>query len=253
MAATGAAVKLKRLRQRFGISAPKLAIKTHVAWYWRAVAVVVLLSISLALAEWVYDAGRSIAGFDSRTSSQALADLKARVVELETELTVVRGVASAADSNLKIERVAQQQLGQQVRALESENAALKQDLAFFEGLLPDSIGGEQGVRINRFRIEPGNLAGQYRYRLLVIHSATRTQKEFRGNLQIVLKVQEGGRDVMISFPSESDTEKQRYRLDVKHFQRAEGVLSIPSGVVLKSAEARILQDGVVRVRQTINL
>ena len=253
MAATGAAGKLKRLRQRFGISAPKLAIKTHVAWYWRAVAVVVLLSISLALAEWVYDAGRSIAGFDSRTSSQALADLKARVVELETELTVVRGVASAADSNLKIERVAQQQLGQQVRALESENAALKQDLAFFEGLLPDSIGGEQGVRINRFRIEPGNLAGQYRYRLLVIHSATRTQKEFRGNLQIVLKVQEGGRDVMISFPSESDTEKQRYRLDVKHFQRAEGVLSIPSGVVLKSAEARILQDGVVRVRQTINL
>ena len=253
MAATGAAVKLKRLRQRFGISAPKLAIKTHVAWYWRAVAVVVLLSISLALAEWVYDAGRSIAGFDSRTSSQALADLKARVVELETELTVVRGVASAADSNLKIERVAQQQLGQQVRALESENAALKQDLAFFEGLLPDSIGGEQGVRINRFRIEPGNLAGQYRYRLLVIHSATRTQKEFRGNLQIVLKVQEGGRDVMISFPSESDTEKQRYRLDVKHFQRAEGMLSIPSGAVLKSAEARILQDGVVRVRQTINL
>jgi hypothetical protein len=111
MAATGAAVKLKRLRQRFGIRAPKLAIRTHVAWYWRAVAVVVLLSISLALAEWVYDAGRSIAGFDSRTSSQALADIKARVVELEAELAVVRGVASAADSNLKIERVAQQQLG----------------------------------------------------------------------------------------------------------------------------------------------
>jgi hypothetical protein len=253
MAATGAAVKLKRLRQRFGISAPKLAIRTHVAWYWRAVAIVVLLSISLALAEWVYDAGRSIAGFDSRTSSQALADLKARVVELEAELAVVRGVASAADSNLKIERVAQQQLGLQVRALESENAALKQDLAFFEGILPDSIGGEQGVRINRFRIEPGNLAGQYRYRLLVIHSATRTQKEFRGNLQIVLKVQEGGRDVMITFPSENDTERQRYRLDVKHFQRAEGMLSIPSGTVLKSAEARILQDGVVRARQTINL
>ena len=149
MAAAGAAVKLKRLRQRFGISAPKLAIRTHVAWYWRAVAVVVLLSISLALAEWVYDAGRSIAGFDSRTSSQALADLKARVAELESELAVVRGVASAADSNLKIERVAQQQMGQQVRALESENAALKQDLAFFEGLLPDSIGGEQGVRSGR--------------------------------------------------------------------------------------------------------
>lgn len=253
MAATGAAVKLKRLRQRFGISAPKVAIRTHVAWYWRAVAVAVLLTISLVLAEWVYDAGRSIAGFDSRTSTHALTSLKARVAELEAELTVVRGVASAADSNVKIERVAQQQLGQQVRSLESENAALKQDLAFFEGLLPDSIGGEQGVRINRFRIEPGNVSGQYRYRLLVIHGKTKVQKEFRGDLQIVLKVQQGGRDVMITYPSESDTDKQRFRLDVTHFQRAEGMLLIPSGAVLKSAEARILQDGVVRVRQTINL
>lgn len=253
MAATGAAVKLKRLRQRFGISAPKVAIRTHVAWYWRALAVVALLSVSLALARWVYDAGRSIAGFDSQTSSQALSDLKGRVSELETELSSVRGVASAADSNLKIERVAQQQLAQQVRALESENAALKQDLAFFEGLLPESIGGEQGVRINRFQVEPGGAAGQYRYRLLIIHSASRQQKEFRGELQFSLKVQVGGKDAMISLPSEKDADRQRYKLDVKHFQRAEGVLPVPAGAVLKSVEVRIVQDGVVRVRQTINL
>lgn len=253
MAASGAAVKLKRLRQRFGIRAPKVAVRTHVAWYWRALAVIALLSVSLALAQWIYDAGRSIAGFDSQSSSQALADLRGRVAELEAELSVVRGVASAADSNLKIERVAQQQLAQQVGALESENAALKQDLAFFEGLLPESIGGEQGVRINRFRVEPGGAGGQYRYRLLVIHNASRQQKEFRGELQFALKVQVGGKDAMITLPSENDSDRQRYKLDVKHFQRAEGMLPVPPGAVLKSVEARILQDGVVRVRQTINL
>jgi len=42
-------------------------------------------------------------------------------------------------------------------------------------------------------------------------------------------------------------------LEVKHFQRAEGVLLVPVGAVLKSVEARILQDGVVRTRQSINL
>ena len=253
MAVTSTAVKLRRLRQRFGIRAPKVAIRTHVAWYWRGGAIVLLLSLSLALAAWVYDAGRSIAGFDSRSTSRELTELKDRIVELDAELSVVRGVASAADSNLKIERVAQQQLAQQVRLLESENSALKQDLAFFEGLLPENVGGEQGVRINRFRIESDGASGQRRYRLLVIHNASRQQKEFRGELQFVLKVQQGGKDVMITVPSETDSDKQRYKLEVKHFQRAEGILPVPPGAILKSVEARILQDGVVRVRQTINL
>ncbi len=50
MATPGASVKLKRLRQRFGINAPKLAIKTLAVWYWCALAVIVILS---ALAAWI--------------------------------------------------------------------------------------------------------------------------------------------------------------------------------------------------------
>lgn len=253
MAASGAALRLKRLRQRFGISAPKVAVRTHVAWYWRALAVVVLLSVSLAGAAWVYDAGRSIAGFDSKSSAEALAELRARAVLLETELSSVRGVASAADSTLKIERSAQQQLALQVRSLEAENASLKQDLAFFEGLVPDSASGELGLRINRLRVEPEVQSGQYRFRMLLVHNASRQQKEFRGDLQFVLKVQQGGKDAMITHPSGNDPNIQRYRLEVKHFQRAEGVLPVPPGAVLKSVEVRILQEGVVRARQTINL
>lgn len=253
MAVTATAVKLKRLRQRFGISAPKVAVRTHVAWYWRAAAVVAMLSVSLALAAWIYDAGRNIAGFDSATTSEVLGVLRARTSELEAEVRALRGIASGADSNLKIERAAQQQLVQQVRMLEAENAALKQDLAFFEGLVPDSIGAEQAVRINRFRVEPDGANGQYRYRLLLTHNASRQQKEFHGKLQFLLKVQQGGKDAMIAVPAESDTDRQRFALEVKYFLRAEGALPVPPGAVLKSVEARILQDGVVRARQTINL
>lgn len=251
MAAPSAAIK--RLRQRFGISAPKVAIRTHVPWYWRVLTVAVLLSISLLGAAWVYDAGRSIAGFDSKNAEQSLSDLTARVAELEAELATVRGVASAADSNLKIERVAQQQLALQARALEAENLALKQDLAFFEGLVPGSEGGELGIRINRFRVGPGLQDGQYQYRMLLVHNATRQQKEFRGELQFALQVRYEGKDAMIFSPSEADAGAHPYRLEVRHFQRAEGVLAVPPGAVLKSVEVRILQEGVVRARQTINL
>lgn len=253
MAAPGAALRLRRLRQRFGISAPKVAVRTQVAWHWRALAAVVVLSISLASAAWIYDAGRRIAGFDSQSSAQALAELQARVAELEAELLAVRGVASTADSNLKIERVAQQQLAQQVKVLEAENAAMKQDLAFFEGLVPGAGGSEPGLRINRFRIEPDVQTGAYRYRMLLVHNATRQQKEFRGELRFFVTVRQGGKDAMISLPPEGDASARRYQLEVRNFHRAEGILPVPPGAVLKSVEVHVLQDGVVRTRQTINL
>lgn len=253
MAAAGAALRIKRLRQRFGIRAPKVAVRTHVAWYWRALAVVCMLSVSLAVAAWIYDAGRNIAGFDSSHSSRKLGELREKISSLEAELATLRGVASSADSNQRIERAAQQQLAQQVKALEAENAVLKQDLAFFEGLVPESASGELGVRINRLRVDPEGVSGQYRYRMLLVHNGGKQAREFRGELQLVLQVRQDGKDAMMTLPLANDPNAQRYRLEIKHFQRVDGVFSVPSGAVLKSIEARVIQEGVVRVRQTVSL
>lgn len=254
MATAGTSIKLKRLRQRFGISAPKLAIRTHVAWYWRLLATVAVLSVSLALAAWIYDAGRRIAGFQSEESGREIQLLTERVAELDGELTRLRSVAGSGESSLQIERATQQQLAQQVKALEAENAGLKQDLAFFEGLIPSSeSGGDLGVKINRLRIEPESLSGQYRYRMLLVHNGGRQAKEFRGGLQLLVKVQHNGKDVMITLPSESEQNPQRFRFEIRHFQRVEGVFSVPAGAVVKSVEARVLQDGVVRARQSVTL
>lgn len=254
MAIAGTSVKLKRLRQRFGISAPKLLIRTHVAWYWRVLATVAVLSVSLAFAAWIYDAGRRIAGFHSGESTREIQTLKERVADLDEELRKLRSIAGSGESALQIERATQQQLARQVKTLESENAGLKQDLAFFEGLIPASeTGGEVGVKINRLRIEPESIAGQYRYRMLLVHNGGRQVKDFRGALQLVVKVQQGGKDVMITIPSEAEQGSQRFGIEIKHFQRAEGVFLVPAGAVVKSVEVRLLQDGVVRARQSVTI
>ena len=62
---------IKRIRQRFGISAPRMTVRTHVAWYWRWLLFFSLLSMSLTLAAWMYDAGRRFAGFDRGEIEQA--------------------------------------------------------------------------------------------------------------------------------------------------------------------------------------
>lgn len=79
------AITLRRLRSRFGIAAPRVSVRTHIPWYWRALATISVLSISIALAGWIYDAGRKIAGFDVRETAQEMAILRDRVAELEQE------------------------------------------------------------------------------------------------------------------------------------------------------------------------
>jgi multidrug efflux pump subunit AcrA (membrane-fusion protein) len=254
MATSSASVKLKRLRQRFGISAPRVAVRTHVAWYWRALAMIAILTISLALAEWIYDAGRRIAGFDSNESVREIQSLRNYVMELDSELTKLRSVAGSGESSLQIERATQKQLSRQVKSLESENEALKQDLAFFEGLMPASgLGEEVGVKIDRLRIEADSKSGEYRYRMLVVNNGGRQAKEIKGLLQLLVKVQRGGKDAMITIPSDTDPNPQRFRIEIRHFHRLEGVFSIPDDAVIKGVEVRLLQDGVVRARQTATL
>jgi len=213
-----------------------------------------ILSISFAFAAWIYDAGMRIAGFHSNESVREIQSLRNHLMELDGELTKLRSLAGSGESSLQIERTAQQQLSRQARALELENAALKEDLAFFEGLMPASDSGDEpGIRIDHLRIDPGGVVGEYRYRMLVVNNGGRQGKELKGGLQLLLKVEQGGKDAIITLPSNTETNPQRFRFEIKHFHRLEGVFSLSPGVVLREVEARLLQDGVVRAKQSVNL
>ena len=89
------------------------------------------------------------------------------VARLTQESAALRASVNASESKLQIERAVQAQLGKQVKALEDENARLKEDLAFFENLIP-SARQDNGLLINRFRVDPGALPGEFRYRLLLL-------------------------------------------------------------------------------------
>lgn len=253
MAVLATSLIRKRLRQRFGISAPKMAVRTHVSWYWRALFVVTVLSLSLAAAAWVYDIGRSLAGFHSQESGREISSLRTRTDLLESELTVLRQASAAGESSVQIERSAKERLLRQVAQLERENASLKEDLAFFESIVPGGESSEDGLKISRLRVESDAEEGRYRYRLLIAMESGGRSKEFRGLLQFHLKVQQAGKDVMMILPADGDSAGGKFRLEIKRFLRTEGYFSIPKGAVLKGVEARLIQDGQVRAKQSLTL
>ncbi|MBI4989724.1 MAG: hypothetical protein HZC23_12965 [Rhodocyclales bacterium] len=246
------AVALRRLRSRFGISAPKVAVRTHIPWYWRALATIAVLSISMALAGWVYDAGRKIAGFDRRETEQEMTALRDRVAELELEAAKLRALTNAGESTMQIERTAQQQLISQVKALEQENGRLKEDLAFFENLAA-AEGKEAGFTINRLRVEQNGNPGQYRYRLLAAAQGGKKDREFRGSVQLVISLHQDGKSAMMTLPVQNDPARHRFNINFKHFQRVDGTFQVPVGARVTSVEARLVQDGVTRASQTVTL
>lgn len=242
--------KLWKLRQRFGIAAPRVAVTSHIPWYWRWIGVAVLLGISAASAAWIYDAGRQFAGFDRSEVLSELQAVKASLAEAHAELDRLRAVANAADSRLSIERTAQQNLAQQIRALEKDNARLREELATFESMLSSEARTASTVTVYRFKVEPDVLPGEYRYRLLLLTPTSRQQREFHGRLELVVNLTEGERSAIMSFPEQADAGAAAFKLGFKYFHRVEGIFRVSPKAKVESVQVRVYEGSATQPRAT---
>jgi len=248
-----AAGRFWKLRQRFGIAAPRVAVHTHIPWYWRWVGLAVLVGISAASAAWIYDAGRRFAGFDRTESETELAHVRAELEASRAELERVRAVANAADSRVSIERTAQQKLAQQIRVLEQENARVREELATLESMLSSDARANNVLSIYRFKVEPDLLPGEYRYRLLLLAPGApgaHREKEFTGRLELVVSLTEEGRNAMMSFPGEADAGAGAFRLSFKYFRRVEGTFRVSPKARVENVQVRVYEAGATQPRAT---
>jgi hypothetical protein len=242
-------VKLKLWLRRHSVSAPKMTIKTDWPWPLKVAFIGIVLGLGGAVAMWTYDLGRSFTGFSPQASTEELALFKEQIDTLSAERDQFSSTVNSAESQLNIERSAQKQLAAQVKILEAENIKLKEDLAFFESLLPADTG--QGITIRRLKVDL-IAPNQLRYRLLLMQGG-KGGREFVGDLQFTVTVVQGGKSAMMIFPQGNKSDANKYKLGFKHYQRVEGVLSLPDGVTVKMIQARVLEKGQIRAQQSANL
>ncbi len=239
-----------KLRKRFGIAAPRVAIHSQIPWYWRWIGFAVLLGVAAASMAWIYDAGRRFAGFDRSEVTDELSVVRRSLEEAQTELERFRAVANAADSRVSIERTAQQNLAQQIRVLEHDNARLKEELATFESMLSSEARNAQALTVHRFKVEPDLLPGEYRYRLLLLTPSTRRERDFHGRLELVVNLTEGGRSAIMSFPEPADAEAAAFKLGFRYFKRVEGTFRVSPKAKVESVQVRIYEGGSMQPRTT---
>ena len=244
---------LRRLRGRFGISAPQVAVRTHVPWYLRTLAVVGMVVLAVVLAGWAYDAGRLIAGFDRSQTNHTLDELHAANTKLEEDVVRLRSLLTASESNLQIEQAVQRQLAEKNSLLAAENVRLKEDVAVFERLAKLESRTDNEVSLDRFKVEPDGVPGRYRYSFLIALQGARRGKETRFNLQIVASSRGGTGSGKVTLPRQDVVDVSRYQVELRNFRRIEGKFDVPPTFAVGAVEIRILEGGMTKVSQSLTL
>ena len=194
MPALAVSLRIKKFRRRFGITAPRVVVRTHVSWPW-------------------YAAGGAGA------MQTELESLRLQVRDLDEELLSFRSAAGTDRNPVLLERSTQQRLLDRVRALELENAALKEDMLLFERLIP-AAGGEGALRLEHFRVVSDG-EQRLRYRLLRSLRSGKQAPEFCGRREFLVIFVLGGKQLVPAWtlaPSRSNPGDAHFtdRLTIRH-------------------------------------
>ncbi len=239
-----APMRLKLLRRRLSVSAPRMIVRSHLPWPLRWIVAALVLGFSAALALWAFEFGKDIAGLD-RGAELELSRLRSDVERLSSEREQAVSVANTAQSLLTAEKSALERLAQQMRQLEAENLSLKADLGFFERLLP--TGTEPGLSIRGLQVQRQD-NGQLRFQLLVMQAGPKGGAEFRGRYEFTLHGTLDGRPWVHPVPGGP----QPFQL--RQYARIEGNLEVPVRAVVKTVQVKLTDPaGAVRATQTTSL
>ena len=242
-------MRFRLLRRRLTISAPRMAVRSALPWPFRWALLAIVLGFCAAIGLWAFEFGKDIAGLE-KGSKDELMQLRANAAALQTEMLTLKAerdkaqsIANTADTLVTAEKASQEKLIAQVKQLEADNRTLRDDLGFFEKLIPS--GGTEGVAIRGLQAElisPTTLKWQ-----ALVMQAGRNAQEFAGRLEITLVGTANGKTWTASLPDGSMPVK------LKQYGRLEGEFQIPPQTVVKSVSARVLDGTTVSATQTLKL
>lgn len=219
-----------------------MAVRGALPWPLRWLLGALMLGFSAAVALWALEVGKNIAGLDSRAKEE-LQLLRAEVAVLRADKEKALSVANTSGSLLITEKAAQEKMLSQLRQLEADNRTLRDDLGFFERLLPAGAGDAAAIRSLQAEMLSST---QLKWQVLVIQPV-KNALNFNGSLELTVS------GTLVDKPWSTALPGGSQRLQFKQYRRVEGVLDLPPFVVVKTVTAKVMDGNTVRSVQTFKL
>lgn len=226
-----------------------MSVRSALPWPFRWAGAAVVLGFCAAIGLWAFEFGKEIAGIDDNRVQELTrlerdaADLKQQLASMKEERDQALAQANISTTMLTAEKAAQERLTSVNKQLETDNQHLRDDLGFFEKLIP-TVGTEAlAIRGLQAEVQDGR---QVKWQVLVIQPL-KNAPEFNGRLELSFTGLQSGRPWSATLPQGPQPIKLR------QYARAEGVFDLPPQTLLKGVSVKVMDGNVVKAVQSIKL
>jgi len=226
-----------------------MAIRSAMPWPFRWAIVAIVLGFCAAIGLWAFEFGKDIAGLEKGSKEELqhlrteLADVKTELVTIKHERDRAQSIANTAGTLVTAEKASHESLLGQLKQLEADNRTLRDDLGFFEKLIPSAGVDGLAIRSLQADLQHGN---QLKWQVLVIQSG-KNPAEFNGQLEVSFSGLLDGK------PWTANLAGGAPAIKVRQYGRMEGTFDIPAQVVVKGMSAKVMDGAVVKATQSIKL
>ncbi len=242
-------MRLRLILRRLTVSAPRMSVRTALPWPFRWAVLALVLGFCAAIGLWAFEFGKDIAGLDSdakeelRQAKSELVGVRTQLMNLKAERDKAQLIANTSETLMTSEKVAREKLIALVKQLETDNQSLRDDLGFFEKLIPTT--GSEGIVIRGLQADVRG-GREIKWQVLVIQPR-KNPTEFSGRLELSFSGVQNGKPWVGALPGGAVVFK------VKQYGRLEGILELPPSVVVKTVAAKVMDGAAVKAVQSIKL
>ena len=232
----------RRARAQFGIRAPRMAVRSRLPWWGRALILATLVGVVSGMWWWGFDFGQIFGGFRHNELERRLASLDSEAVELRSATAQLREHNAQVESDLAIARGNTQALERQIATLTADNAQLKEETTFLRELVADS-NTRPGLSMPRLALERQS-DDLWHYRLLVVRGGN-PKDDFAGHVVLQATLASAGPGApptrTLTLPDDQPETASSLKLAFKYYQRVEGSFRVPVGSRVTTLVARAFE------------
>ncbi|HEX6944649.1 MAG TPA: DUF6776 family protein [Casimicrobiaceae bacterium] len=234
----------RRVARHFSISAPRMAVRTHLGWPWRALLGLLLAALVAGMWWWGFDFGQLLGGFDRKAVEQQIVAMQEETKAARDEAVALRARNAQLESELAIAQGTQATLARHVAEMQRESAAMKEELSFLQTFFDGAA--KPGLAIQRLAVDTigGDMA---RYSLLVVRGGN-PKGEFEGHVALAVDLlpvagTPEGTAAQTLVLAEDGGGANALQLRFRYYQRLEGTFRVPTGYAVRAVTARAYEAG----------
>ncbi len=187
------------------------------------------VAVALLTAWGMYEYGRSDGGYDVVAAFDQRQQLQQELDSSYQTNTQLREQMAVLERSSQIEQEAYKQLEGTVNGLQDEILELKEELAFYRGIVSPGDDQKAGLNLQTFELNPTLIERKFHYKLVLTQVLSNGVVAY-GNISFSVEGSEEGQPKEYTLAQLSDnTRELSFRF--KYFQSFEGDLSLPEGFI----------------------